>query len=244
MSTKAIGVTIGGHVKVVARASFAARYAITLDVLVHRAEDAERGVLHEHLTSHDEEHAAYVTGAIIAAWSLVEASVNEVFADCADGRPPVGLPSDRVSRLAGLWRGGAVPRASPLAKAEAALVVCDAESMKGSHHHEDADLVRAIRNEFVHAEPEDVVVVTTLPGAQPTDKKLWERLRGRFDLHPTMGNAEAMFFPSKITSASCARWARHSVIAYLDEFYGRLRIRPHYEAVGQALLREARTTKR
>ncbi len=240
----AVAVGDEAYVEVITRPSFAARHAVTLGVLIHRAEDAERGTTYEVMTAPNEEHAAYVTAAIVTAWSFVEAVVNEVFADCADGRAPVGLPEPISSRLGRLWTGKKLRRMTTMEKADEALSTAGAASLRGSHLHQRADSVRALRNALVHAHPEDIVLVTTLPGTRPTEKPLWRRLRKQFDLHPRMGGTQAAFFPSQVTSASCARWARHSVIAYLDEFHRRLRIKPRYESIGAAALDEARKTKR
>lgn len=229
------------YASVAARSYLGISHAMTLGVLIRRARATEAVNYHDsHVMPGTEEHAAYVRSAIVLAMCFLDATINELFVDAVEGSPRQGTPTS-------VWQAMQTAAADPiargpktLAKYEHALIALGKPALKGTHLHRDADLVRRLRNRLVHPKPETVVMHTSIPGEQKTVQSLESKLRNRFELNPLMKKlgANGPFFPTMVTSAACAAWARDSVLAYMDEFHARAGLKPAYDHVRPQLLAE------
>lgn len=230
------------YASVSSRSYMSISHALTLGVQIRRARAVENGILHDHhVLPATEEHAAYVRSAIVIAMCFLEATINELFVDAADGTPRQGTATQIWQALATAATDPIVRGPKTLAKYEHALATLGNPSLKGTHLHRDVDYVRRLRNRLVHPKPETVVMHTSIPGQQKTVQSLESALKGRFGLNPLMKQlgANGVFFPTMITSADCAVWARDSVLAYMDEFHTRMLLAPPYDHVRKQLLAES-----
>jgi len=230
---------VQAYASIATRSYLSLSHALTLGVLIRRAEDAEAGVFQDgHVLPFTEEHAAYVRSAIVVAMCFLDATINELFVDAADDSPREGTATATWQALKAASADPVTRGAATLDKYEHALATLGKPSMRGTHYHRDANLVRRLRNRLVHPNPETVVMHTSIPGETPTVQSLENQLRGRFELNPLMRKlgSRGVFFPTMLTSAGCAGWARDSILAYLDEFHRRAELPVPYEHVRAPLL--------
>jgi len=103
------------------------------------------------------EQTAYVTGSILSSVAFLEATINEVYADAADGMLNARkLDAGDVRRLGILWETEAFERrAGILEKLQVALTFADSQAFDaGVAPYQDARLLIKLRNFIVHAKPE------------------------------------------------------------------------------------------
>jgi hypothetical protein len=173
------------------------------------------------------QHRAYVTNAVLSAVAFLEASINEVFDDVADGHPSyvASLSDDTKRLLGGLWTGHeSVERWRILDKYGVALLCAGKPFFdKGAQPYQDASLLVRLRNRLIHARPK-----TRESGDTDT---LELCLSTRFSSNRLMANMANPYFPDKCLGAACSEWAVLSARAFADEFFSRLGTRPNYQAV-------------
>lgn len=85
---------------------------------------------------------------------------------------------------------------------------------RGTLTWQDAALVVRLRNELVHYK--------SRWGQELERTKLIQALRDKGHPKPPFIDGSANFFPRECLSASCARWAVESCVAFLDGFYANL----------------------
>jgi hypothetical protein len=174
---------------------------------------------------------ASAIGALISSVAFMEATINEVFADCADGTSPHHQPFPNSALLADLWSRGVPRRASynVLDKYQIALNLSGRENMKEDEKpFQDASALVFARNYLIHYEPE--WVRSTTPPEKPKLQKIHSRLKGKFDLN-TLAPSGSFFFPDKALGAGCARWSVSTALALVDEFFERAGVRATYDHV-------------
>ena len=189
------------------------------------------------------EHRAYVVGAVFAAVAFLEATINELFNDALEkhqAAPPVEKHTqDPISWLAEPvrnslgkrwqgWRAG-TDRVDALSKFQLALSLAGKKPLpKGEQPYQNVSLLNSLRVRLIHFEPE-----WTLLGEQPQQANLHpieQALRGKFALNPLMPeNTSNPFFPDKVLSHGCAKWAVQSSLEFNDTFCIRLGIPTRYE---------------
>lgn len=176
-----------------------------------------------------EDYRSYVTGAIFAAVSFLEATINEVFADALEhpeGGVTVNVDPATKLLLANMWNLS-VPRTSSFEitrKFQIALTLAGKQLIDtGSPPYEDIRILLTIRNELTHYEPkwergEDIIplkdAISHLRPASPKGKS-------RFLFNPLVGRSAA-FFPDKCLSHGCAEWAVKKSIEFVILFTSRI----------------------
>jgi hypothetical protein len=190
------------------------------------------GVFNDELFS---EHRAYVTGTILSVVSFLEAAINEIFADIADGI------NDKITncfnlrskiQISSLWDMG-IPRTASypiLEKYQIALLLADKKVLdKGKNPFQDVLLIIKLRNSLTHYEPEWIThqLEDNKDSYVPHDFE--KKLKSKFPLNPLLsGNP---FYPDKCLGYGCAEWAVVSGINFADEFFKELGAIPRYEHI-------------
>jgi hypothetical protein len=157
------------------------------------------------------QHRAYAMGSVLESVAFLEAYVNEIYQDAAEGRASAtdGLPDCAVAQLAAYWTDHA--RADLLVKYRMARLLVGAPAADaGRRPHDDVVYVIRLRNWLVHNKPRD--------RGDDSPDQLIDHVRGRFPENPFLGNAQVSWFPEHALSAGCAQWALASVRAFVDEF--------------------------
>lgn len=81
--------------------------------------------------------------------------------------------------------------------------------------YQDVDILIKLRNILVHFRPE-------WHDDQDEHKKLGEKLRGKFELSPFIGEGEGVLFPQRCFSYGCCKWAVQSSLTFMDAFAEKL----------------------
>ena len=169
------------------------------------------------------EHRGYVLSSVIASVAFLEAMVNELYQDAADGHAGyVGsLPAECRRLMADLWRVGEGERLGVIPKCEMLLSFAGASLDRGGQVYENAKLAIKVRNTIVHYRPED-----RSPDFEA--HAMERRLRGRFPdnaLMVGMGNA---WWPDHALGHGAAVWAHRSVKDLADHVSEVIGIEPNY----------------
>jgi hypothetical protein len=176
------------------------------------------------------EHRSRVIAVVLSSTAFLEATINELFADLAEGSTDhwSQLPEETSSVMAEMWRRG-VPRTARypiLEKYDIALALARKPPLsRGEQPYQDADALIAIRNALVHYEPS--WEVATHQPAEGERHKFEKRLSGRFHRNPLTGEGNP-FWPDKCLSYGCCDWAVRTALALADECSRRLGIEPPY----------------
>ncbi|EPD43268.1 MULTISPECIES: hypothetical protein [Delftia] len=182
-------------------------------------------------------HKSYAISSIMVSAAFLEATINELFADCADGHSTARLSPLPARGLMGRLWARSIPRTAAypiLEKYDIALELNDKEPFDpGINPYQDAKLLTELRNALIHYEPETIVAI----GGDETRKphKFEKRLRGKFALNSLTG-AGNPFYPDKVLGAGCAEWAVKTAVDFTDAFFGRLGIPATYDHVRDRLI--------
>lgn len=177
-------------------------------------------------------HNACAISTIILSAAFLEATINEIFCDCAEDHM-----TDRISALpakdlmARLWKLG-IPRTASypiLEKYEIALELNNRQPInQGFQPYQDAKTLIELRNALIHFEPETINSYSTSNERQI--HKFEKRLAGKFEPNKLTGPGNP-FYPDKVLGAGGAKWAFSSAINFADAFFKNIGITPTYEHV-------------
>ncbi len=176
------------------------------------------------------QHNALAVATVLMSAAFLEATVNELFADCAEAPPRPRVNAIASKGLLGRMWMREVPRTaaySILEKYEIALELNASPSMdRGAWPYQDVKLLIELRNALIHFEPETIAVSE---GTQPLRvHKFEKRLKGKFEENPLTGPGNP-FYPDKLLGAGCAEWSVRSAVAFADDFFEKLGIDATYE---------------
>lgn len=177
-------------------------------------------------------HGASAITSIILSAAFLEATINELFSDCADAqRGSKALKLTAHELMGQLWQRG-IPRTasySILQKYAVALLLNGREAMPiGANPHQDAQALVELRNALIHFEPETTVAFTDDEATK--QHKFEGRLRGKFAPSTLTGQGNP-FFPDKVLGAGGAAWAVKSAVNFTDEFFSKMGSEATYEHV-------------
>jgi hypothetical protein len=167
------------------------------------------------------EHRGLVLTAILASASFLEAMINELYQDVAEGYRHFGVTDPILeevrSRMEAYWeRTGGGRRGRLLEKVDE---IADID--RSTRPYEDVRTLLDIRNALVHYRPND--------GYTARQARRWEaQLKGRFEPNPIRSNVERAWWPEYALGSGCAVWAHMSARALADEIADRLGISPDY----------------
>lgn len=177
------------------------------------------------------EHWSYVTGAIFATVSFLEATINELFADTVD-HPSSELASnlDTSTKLlmADMWKCD-IPRTANyqiIEKYQIALTLARKPQLElGRPPCQDVQTLIAIRNALIHYEP-----VWASSEEEKANKRILSlKQEKKFALNPLRTGQSNPFFPDKCLSHGCAKWAFNSSIQFVEEFFSRMSLPVLYD---------------
>lgn len=176
----------------------------------------------------DIRHRAYVTNSIFSAVGFLEAVINELFQDVADGHESYisALGTDGKRQRSELWQAarGKNQRRGTLEKYQEALGCLGINQFdKNQPPYQDAALVRDLRNKLVHYQPKSL-------GGR-IKHSLDSLLSGKFQDNKLMEGSGNPWFPDKCLGYGCAEWSVRAVSAFADEFFSRIGVVPNYQRV-------------
>ncbi|WP_312839836.1 hypothetical protein [Delftia tsuruhatensis] len=177
-------------------------------------------------------HKAYAISTVIECAAFLEATINELFSDCADENNKDRTESLTARQLmARLWKRK-IPRSasySILDKYDICLELNNKEPFAtGARPYQDIKLLVDLRNALIHYEPEDI-----LTNAESNSKRIHKfekSFRGKFPENAIAGPGNA-YYPDKLLGAGCAKWSVASSIAFTDEFFSKIETTATYEHV-------------
>ncbi len=169
------------------------------------------------------EHRALIMACIASSVSFLESTINELFVDAGDSRHKsehVEGPDENTQRLmASLWDVESFGRSAPIFnKYQAVLRLANkARFDEGRKPFQDAKSLIDLRNALSHFKP-GWVQASVGTGDQAELHSLERKLTGKFPLNPFLQDARPLF-PTKCMSHGCAKWAVHSAIGLVTDFY-------------------------
>ncbi len=172
-------------------------------------------------------HRAYVLGAVGESVAFLEAFINELFQDAADGAGVAdGLSPDMVRLMTEYWRiteqgkSVEVTKKYDMARVFAGHPHADA----GRRPNEDVKYLVKLRNWSVHYRPRTV--------SEKDPHKLIDHVQGRFADNAFMAGSKNTWFPDHALGAGCAGWAVDTARAFADEFVTLVGCRANYQIPG------------
>ena len=172
------------------------------------------------------DHWSFVTGAIFAAASFLEATINEVFADTVDhpdGELASHLDAPTKQLMADMWKRGIPKTASYpiIEKFQIALTLARKPLLDSSKSpFQDVQTLIIIRNDLIHFEP----VWTSVEAEKAHKRILSLQNEKKFAFNPLITAAGNPFYPDKCLGHGCAKWAVINSIQFVEDFYLRMGI--------------------
>jgi len=183
------------------------------------------------------DHRAYATATIIESVAFLEAAINELLADAADGHHTEGwtgvLEDSALMRMQRMWPQ--ISRASMLDKYQITLTLADKDPLNtGSNPYQDASLLIKLRNRLVHFRPESLLAGQ--PDDAVGDHEIERGLKKKFEANRLLKASGNPWFPDKCLGHGSSEWAVRSSLAFADDFFvGRMGIKPNYDSVRDEL---------
>ncbi|NCE87665.1 hypothetical protein DK870_25165 [Pseudomonas sp. Q1] len=177
------------------------------------------------------EHKACVVASIMLSVAFLEATINELWADCGEYFDTARIECLQNSEMmAILWKQSPLKRSTMLEKYELALELnAKPKIARNASLYQDVKLLVALRNALVHYEPETISNFSDndVKGEQHKFEKM---LRGKFEHNRLTGSGNP-FYPDKVLGTGCARWAISSAVLFTDDFFEKLGVPCMYGGV-------------
>ncbi|BCL79663.1 hypothetical protein ccbrp13_21280 [Ktedonobacteria bacterium brp13] len=185
------------------------------------------------------EHRSYVIGSLFAAFSFLEATINEFFADTVDhpyGDVAKHLDADTKQLMTDLWVRGTFRTTNSLEKFQVALTLAR-KPLLDSHSSpwQDVQILRAIRNDFVHYEPEWTSIELE---KKRKNSILNLQQQKKFAFNPLITATLNPFYPDKCLSHGCAKWAINSSVQLAEDFFSKIGVPIPFEHIRPQLKTE------
>lgn len=186
---------------------------------------ADQGAGLKWSTDDQREHRSYATSSILSSVTFLEASINELYASAGYPNLEVGgklSPGER-RRLAGV--ADLIANNRFLDRFQITLHLLGRQGFdQGAQPYQDAKMLVSLRNELVHYKPR------FRSGGQDDDLEKWMKALAskHFSLNPFTGDGNP-FFPDKCLSHGCTVWAWNAALAFADDFFSRLGVKPAYD---------------
>lgn len=166
----------------------------------------------------NQENALYCLASVISAVSFLEASINELYADCLEKPIFLGtLRKDAIERISVFSQSFKESKSGPtiLEKYQLAFVCITGSRIdKGRNPFQDASLLVWFRNKLVHYQPVDVLVDPS--NNDDYTHEIEKKLSRKFPKN-RLASSSQLFFPEKCLGYGCARWAVLSSSALFDQ---------------------------
>lgn len=166
-------------------------------------------------------HDAHVVTTFIESYAAIEAAVNEILSR------PEGSGRHQIMKFTENYPGDLTREKPTLAKVQLVLRLSENEPFdEGSEPYQEIELLRKLRNHFVHHRFEE------------PSQSLRGGLRARtLEGNPFEGGENLGIYLSYDT----ARWSFDSCIEFLDQFFARTDVKPGYANYKDRLRREIET---
>lgn len=227
------GVGITDSVSITMRSYFSTHLLFGALDMSRRAQDLEDAAVADEAfrPRFDQEHRYLVLGAVVSSVNFLEAAINELYSDAADGHGLSGAgylaPLDgRTVELMREWWVVSSGKAQPLDKFQMLLVFAGHPRLPAGQEpvQSTAALVK-LRNTLVHYQPEDVT-----PGSDTKLDRL--ALNFGFDTNQMMKGSGNPTWPDHVLGAGCARWAFDTAVRFADHVFGTVGVNANYQRVG------------
>jgi hypothetical protein len=196
---------------------FSGRYRSGAQYFARRAADIEAGGSDALQGEDFIAHHSSVTGALMHAVAFLEALVNEVLTDAAEGKTTAvrGLTPTQVAEVRKLVALPQTNRLSVLEKYDALHVILIGTPLdKSKDPYQSVQLLVKLRNALVHFFPESLPSESTR-GESDEIHRLEKSLRHRFADNQRTGPGNP-WYPDKCLGAACAQWAIDSARVFTD----------------------------
>lgn len=168
---------------------------------------------------------AFVTGAIILAWSSLDAALNEfILVNAVEPKSPLSDGEKAIIKAIGSEDLRPRGRPQTLELFNVMLRLLKKQPLaEGEQPYQSANLVRYLRNMLIHPEPGWVVTFSENPKENLSEQQeIVKQLRSHLRLD---SNAT---FPADILNSKCADWAVRSCESFLREFVKRSGVSPGF----------------
>lgn len=187
----------------------------------------------------EREHTAFAAGAVVSSASFLEAIANTIIFDIEQEIPakerydfdPDKVKEQILKEYGSIYQdnkeNSIVYDEVTLGKYNSILNYTERKKFdKGKDIYQNANSVIKFRNQTIHAKPENINRQSrTSPQSQYGDySSLYGALQGKGEKNPYTSAPLFEYF-----SEDYSKWAAHSVIRFVDEFYFRLGEDPVYE---------------
>lgn len=184
------------------------------------------------------EHRGYVVSSILQSVAFLEATINEIFSDCAENSF-AKLRQEQVSLVGRMWMRG-IPRTakySILEKYEILLDLLNLDKFNiSTSPYQDVKLLVELRNALIHYEPNNIMTSNSDNYSFENSHKFEKKFYNKFEENKFYKGTGNAYFPNKLLGAHCAAWAVKSAVAYTDTFFNRLNITATYNHIRDKLL--------
>jgi hypothetical protein len=168
---------------------------------------------------------AFVTGAVILAWSSLDAALNEfILLNAVEPKSPLSETEKATIKAIGSEDLRPRGRSSTLELFNLILrLLKKPPLMENEQPYRSAEAVRLLRNELVHPIPYSIVTFSENPNENLSEQpKIVRQLRQDLNLDR---NA---IFPRDVLNSKCADWAVRSCESFLREFVERSEVSPGF----------------
>jgi hypothetical protein len=177
--------------------------------------------------SEEDDHRAYVTGAIMSSVAFLEATINEHFADVAEENQYQDILSpEAIKDLRDAWIGTCwsepIDKTKPriLDKYTIFLQLArddefDRADFKGGLPYQNVLELIGLRNDLMHFKTAWTPIE---PAPPPSDRQRF--LEQRFAPNP-LAHPQAPYFYLKVLGHGCAAWAVDSSVAFVELFHAK-----------------------
>lgn len=163
------------------------------------------------------EHNAYTVGAIMAAISSLDATINEFLMDAEDGLLPSKLFSaNSIKMLSDYWNEIRGKSKYLLFKFKKASKIVSNTKIGDKNMRKNICYLIKIRNRLIHYEPE-------WDNNQNIHKEIENEFKNQFSMNP-FATEDSVFFPCKCLGHGCAEWAVILSIKTIDTFYSNIKL--------------------
>ncbi len=172
------------------------------------------------------QHRAYVMTAVSEAVAFLEAFINELYQDAADGSGAAdGLPPEMVRLMTEYWRSTDRGHSVEITKKYDMVRVFAAQPRAdaGRRPNDDVKYLIKLRNWLLHYRPKTI--------GEKTPENVIDHVRGRFSDNPFLAGSGNLWFPDHALGAGCADWAVRSVRTFVDEFVAAVDCVANYQVV-------------
>ena len=186
-------------------------------------------------------HEAFILNSILSSVAFLESTINEFYADAADGVVPPGSETQEalLSDIAKRWNNEKnFDRAPLITKYQKILSLTDRSPFEdGDRAYDNIRGLIGIRNHLMHYRREWVEVGGTgsQRGDESTAEKFAKVLKRKFAPNP-FAQKNLPFFPDQCLGHGCAEWAVVNSIIFTDAFFRKLDLPVPYEGVRNELL--------